>query len=798
MIVQEEKLNKIIGIDKDSTVNMVIDSSNNKKLMAILSQNLYQDPIGSIVREYVSNALDAQREAGTDTPIKVQLKKENGNFVFKVIDNGVGLSPERIENVFCKYLSSTKEGAANQLGYFGLGSKSGLAYCDSFFVHSRYEGTLYSYIMLKGEEGTEFSLNDINPTTDHNGVTIVINLKNDKDYFTFLQKIQSQLCYFEGVFVEDEYRDFDNDYKIIKTPDWKFSELNQDQYMHLCLDNVYYALDFKALGIEPIKMPIGLNFSLQDGIMPTPSREAFMYTPSTKEMILARIKKVGIYFIDKWNSNTPNINNLDEANSFRNNFGQVCIYKEQTLDDDKEIIIKVDKKLEKICDLTLNTVCLSLFPNLSVENLHNNSQYILQDYKIFAKYEGSYKTKFGYKGKEEFEHLRLSNLYCDNYLLNPGESLSKVQLSYLRWKNKNFNIIRKHSSTKLGKHNRTGYYSPDTYKGLLKLDKHSKEAWRGLIKEYQGFVKTYTDLFLTINDIVPTQDYFDWKESQKKERKKVTINSKEQITYSQIREPERGKSNFIVYNPYCCYLTDLRKESSIKVYIHEKELENDYLVDEINNNRHLFSKCQMCLIALSERNYNKLVKYIDKKTIHNWIKYEDFWKTKNKKIAIYLTQRLLNNAIDLMDDTHLNDYTHILDKKFYDRYKKINSYIHDNNAYRIIDTFIIKKIRYYNSNNWLEKDRIKEFINVYTNIHKFDFLNMFNFKYNTEEKVIKSFAFAVYLKLIKQEKQTGMISYPQEYVQGIVDTLLTEPPIIEEIVSEEIEEPEEILEDLPF
>ena len=97
MIVQEEKLNKIIGIDKDSTVNMVIDSSNNKKLMAILSQNLYQDPIGSIVREYVSNALDAQREAGTDTPIKVQLKKENGNFVFKVIDNGVGLSPERID-----------------------------------------------------------------------------------------------------------------------------------------------------------------------------------------------------------------------------------------------------------------------------------------------------------------------------------------------------------------------------------------------------------------------------------------------------------------------------------------------------------------------------------------------------------------------------------------------------------------------------------------------------------------------------------------------------------------------------
>lgn len=119
MIIAEQQLNTVIGLDRSCTVAMKIDSSKNKKLAAILTSNLYQDPIGSLIREYVSNALDAQVEAGVTEPIKVKLTKQNGQFVFIVEDNGCGLSPERIETVFVNYLSSTKENDANQLGYFG-------------------------------------------------------------------------------------------------------------------------------------------------------------------------------------------------------------------------------------------------------------------------------------------------------------------------------------------------------------------------------------------------------------------------------------------------------------------------------------------------------------------------------------------------------------------------------------------------------------------------------------------------------------------------------------------------------
>jgi hypothetical protein len=36
--------------------------------------------------------------------------------------------------------------------------------------------------------------------------------------------------------------------------------------IHLCLDNVYYPLDYTKLGINTLTVPIGLKFSLSDGI----------------------------------------------------------------------------------------------------------------------------------------------------------------------------------------------------------------------------------------------------------------------------------------------------------------------------------------------------------------------------------------------------------------------------------------------------------------------------------------------------------------------------------------------------
>ena len=119
MIIDSSTQNEVLGIDEDQSIEMTIDESDKKVLMMILSQGLYSDSVGSLIRELSTNSLDSIREANKNEPILVKLTKENGKFVFIVSDNGVGLSEERVENVFSKYCASTKRSSAEQLGMFG-------------------------------------------------------------------------------------------------------------------------------------------------------------------------------------------------------------------------------------------------------------------------------------------------------------------------------------------------------------------------------------------------------------------------------------------------------------------------------------------------------------------------------------------------------------------------------------------------------------------------------------------------------------------------------------------------------
>jgi hypothetical protein len=64
---------------------------------------------------------------------------------------------------------------------------------------------------------------------------------------------------------------------------------------------VYYPLDFTKLGIDRINIPVGLRFSLSDGLFPTPNRESIRYTKEAKDIILAKIGKMVDHFITKYN-----------------------------------------------------------------------------------------------------------------------------------------------------------------------------------------------------------------------------------------------------------------------------------------------------------------------------------------------------------------------------------------------------------------------------------------------------------------------------------------------------------------
>ena len=67
--------------------------------------------------------------------------------MFSVRDYGVGLSKDDVFNLYSSYGKSTKRDSNDQIGCLGLGSKSPLAYTDSYSVVSFFDGMRYEYIV---------------------------------------------------------------------------------------------------------------------------------------------------------------------------------------------------------------------------------------------------------------------------------------------------------------------------------------------------------------------------------------------------------------------------------------------------------------------------------------------------------------------------------------------------------------------------------------------------------------------------------------------------------------------------
>ena len=117
---------------EQQTENIVLEEGETEKVYAteidmesihFLKQMLskfYSDPIGSLIRETCSNALDSHREINTKDPIIVSFKRnEQGNYDFSVEDFGIGIDEETIDKILKKYGKSTKRNSNNQLGAFG-------------------------------------------------------------------------------------------------------------------------------------------------------------------------------------------------------------------------------------------------------------------------------------------------------------------------------------------------------------------------------------------------------------------------------------------------------------------------------------------------------------------------------------------------------------------------------------------------------------------------------------------------------------------------------------------------------
>lgn len=187
--------NNVVRSNVGEETEFTIES--NAKMFRVLSDTMYQNKIGSMVREVSCNAYDSHVEAGkADVPFTIHMPDEMEPF-FSVRDYGIGLDDNGVRSVFSTYGRSSKENNNAVIGAFGLGSKTPFAYTDAFVIIAMKDGVRRQYSAFINERGRPaVTLLDEAPTTEDNGVEIQVPVVNTNDIRKFIHETEQQLAFF--------------------------------------------------------------------------------------------------------------------------------------------------------------------------------------------------------------------------------------------------------------------------------------------------------------------------------------------------------------------------------------------------------------------------------------------------------------------------------------------------------------------------------------------------------------------------------------------------------------------------
>jgi hypothetical protein len=139
-IVQKSQSSREVG---ENAIAMTIDEASSVFLMDALGK-LYSRPAQAVLREYLSNAVDAHKAKGGKLPaIQITLPEASNradSSRLYIRDFGKGMNEEEFGSILSRYGASTKRDSNAMIGGFGLGAKSGFALSDEFFMTSYQQG----------------------------------------------------------------------------------------------------------------------------------------------------------------------------------------------------------------------------------------------------------------------------------------------------------------------------------------------------------------------------------------------------------------------------------------------------------------------------------------------------------------------------------------------------------------------------------------------------------------------------------------------------------------------------------
>lgn len=174
------------GILRTMAIDLSEDVEDRQAIIEVLRSKLYSDKPLAPIREYATNAADSHVEAGIPhRPIRVTIPTAISPEL-RIRDFGIGLTPDEIEKIYCRYGKSTKRNTNSQTGQLGLGCKSAFAYGDSFMVISYKDRVKTTYNLTISGVCSAIAAEPMT-NEDENGIEVVVPV-NQQDVRIFQDK----------------------------------------------------------------------------------------------------------------------------------------------------------------------------------------------------------------------------------------------------------------------------------------------------------------------------------------------------------------------------------------------------------------------------------------------------------------------------------------------------------------------------------------------------------------------------------------------------------------------------------
>ena len=338
----------VIGAEKE--LEFSIDSDN-YLIFEILRDKMYADKIGSICREVLSNCRDANREAGSTENIKVTIIEPNtlmyvGHQSISFKDSGVGITPDRMADIYVKYASSTKRSDNSQTGGFGLGAKTPFAYNDTFTVITvcDYQGKRMKYFysaLIDATRKGKMILFDSEETTEPTGTEVIVPIKTPEDRKAFEVK-SSYYTRFWGCVDYINFKNIpDSTPKVLlETEDFVLYKCYTED-SGLLIDGIPYPLasvwGFGEMRINETQSY--LKFKTGELTL-SANRESIQYDDATVEAIKKKSETLIKYFEDALEAKIKALPDYLEACKFYNALQSTYFSPSDTLSDMDKLIFR--------------------------------------------------------------------------------------------------------------------------------------------------------------------------------------------------------------------------------------------------------------------------------------------------------------------------------------------------------------------------------------------------------------------------------------------------------------------------